>query len=392
MPHATPVLFVDAAGERGGAEAVLLALLRHLDRDRFPPHVCCLRDGPLIDELRRRAGVEVSLIPSGSFRQVAAGIAAVTRLRDVITASDVALVHCNGTGAHIYGGLAARRAGVPSLYHVHDVPATGWSGQGLVDRLARLVPTAAAVAPSRFLAGELARQPMRAGRLLTIPNGLDADDEAGDRPGEADRGHGGAESDMDRPVAVWCGRLQRWKGPDVFLRAAAIVRRTMAGARFVVVGGALMGLDADFERELRSLVRELDLESAVRFTGHQDRTAPFLAGADVVVHSSRTPEPFGLVVLEAMLAGRAVVAPAAGGPLEIVEPGVTGLLVPPGDASGLAAAILTLFRDPSLRLRMGAAGRARARGLFSAGAMTRRFEELYAALVERADAGRGEAA
>jgi glycosyltransferase involved in cell wall biosynthesis len=139
-------------------------------------------------------------------------------------------------------------------------------------------------------------------------------------------------------------------------------------------------------------VRELDLESAVRFTGDQDRTAPFLAGADVVVHSSRTPEPFGLVVLEAMLAGRAVVAPAAGGPLEIVEPGVTGLLVPPGDASGLAAAILTLFRDPSLRLRMGAAGRARARGLFSAGAMTRRFEELYAALVERADAGRGEAA
>jgi len=363
----SPVLFVNAGAERGGAEVILLTLLRHLDRERFPPHVCCLREGAFVDELRRDARVEVTVVASGSFRQVSRGLDAVKRIHALVSEQHVALVHANGTGAHIYGGLAARRAGVPHLYHVHDVPEPGWNGQGLIGRLARMVPAAVTVTPSRFLAERLAQRPVRAARIVPVANGLDAPAALrhDDRPGD------------HVPVALWCGRLQRWKGAHVFVRAAAIARQSIPSARFVVVGGTLMGLEPDYESDLRALARTLGLESAIQFVGQQMDVWPFLAQADVVVHSSIAPEPFGLVILEAMLAGRPVIASADGGPLEIVEPEVTGLLVPPGDAAALGAALVRLLGDAAAATRMGTDGRRRAERHFSAAAMTRRIETLY---------------
>jgi glycosyltransferase involved in cell wall biosynthesis len=377
-PAASPVLFVNAAAERGGAETVLLTLLRHIDRDRFPPHVCCLSEGPFVEELRRTARVDVTVVPSGSFRQLWRGLDAVRRIGAIVEDLGSTLVHANGTGAHIYGGMAARGAGVPHLYHVHDVPEAGWNAQGLIGRLARLVPADLAVTPSRFLAAQLAHQPVHATRIVHVPNGLDAPE---DLPRSAERKAG--------PVAVWCGRLQRWKGAHVFLRAAAIARPSIPSARFVIVGGTLMGLEPEHASDLRTLARMLDLESAVHFAGHQADVWPFVDAADVVVHSSVAPEPFGLVILEAMLAGRAVIASAAGGPLEIVEPDVTGLLVPPGDAGALAAALVRLLGNPGEAARMGAEGRLRAARHFSGAAMTRRIEALYGEILAKR---RGEAA
>jgi glycosyltransferase involved in cell wall biosynthesis len=391
MPAADafPVLFVNAGAERGGAEAVLVTLLRHLDRRRFPPHVCCLREGPFVDELRRDARVDVTVVPSGAFRQVARGLAAVRRIHALVSELGVALVHANGTGGHIYGGLAAARAGVPHLYHAHDVPESGWNGQGFIGRLARLVRADVTVAPSRFLAGRLAQSPVRSARIVHVPNGLDAPD-APRHPAELKFGPTTDRTDLDRPpVAVWCGRLQRWKGAHVFLRAAAIARQSIPSAQFVIVGGTLMGLEPDHASDLRTLARTLGLESAVRFAGQQADVWSFLQAADVVVHSSVSPEPFGLVILEAMLAGRAVIASAAGGPLEIVEPGATGLLVPPGDATALGAALVRLLGDPAAASRMGREGRRRAERYFSAAAMTTRIEALYNEVLARR---RGEAA
>ena len=103
------------------------------------------------------------------------------------------------------------------------------------------------------------------------------------------------------------------------------------------------------------------------------------------MHSSIRPEPFGLVVVEAMLAGKSVVAASSGGPSEIVDPGVTGVLVPPGDAGELAGAIEALLADEARRAAMGRAGLARARDLFGADRMARRFEMLYQEVAGAAD-------
>lgn len=363
---AVTVLFVTAATERGGAEAVLRALLVHLDRSRVHPVVCCLRSGPFETELRRIEGLDVVTAPVRGFRHAGAGWRAVRRLRGLIGERGVAVVHANGIAAHVYAGMAARLEGVPAIFHLHDVLAGGWSGQGLVNAVARRVPAAAIVTPSRFLADRVG--PTRS-RVVVIPNGVEEP--------PADTAPPDAVRDGTARTVVWCGRLQRWKGAHVFLDAAAHVHRRRPDARFVVVGGPLFGLEPDYAAGLERLAARDGLGGAVRFTGHLADAWPELRRADVVVHSAVRPEPFGLVVIEAMLAGRAVVAAAAGGPTEIVEDGVTGLLTPPGDAGALAQAIEHLLDDDARRASMGRAGRARARELFGADRMARRFEALY---------------
>ena len=301
------VLFVTAGGARGGAEAVLLTLLRHLDRTRVRPHVCCLATGPFEAELARLPALEVTAAPVRGLRHLGSGWRAVTRLRALVRERAIALVHSNGTGAHLYGGVAARLEGVPAVFHAHDLLGGGWSGQGLVNDVARWLPAAAVVTPSRFLAQTLdglVRAPVH-----TIANGVDA-------PAGA-----AAAAPAAGKTVVWCGRLQRWKGAHLFLEAAARVRRARPDTRFVVVGGALFGLEPGYAQTLDARAAALGLADAVRFTGHLDDPAPELAAAALVVHSAIRPEPFGLVIVEAMLAGRAVVAPAEGGPAEIVESG-----------------------------------------------------------------------
>ncbi len=365
---AVAVLFVTAAAERGGAEAVLRTLLGGLDRSRVRPVVCCLRPGPFEAKLRRIDGLDVVTAPVRGFRHAGDGWRAVRRMRGLVRERGVEVVHANGIAAHVYAGLAARLEGVPAVFHLHDRLAGGWSGQGIVNAFARRVPAAAIVTPSRFLADGLAAA--RA-RVVVIPNGVE------EPPADARQDR----EDATAPTVVWCGRLQRWKGAHVFLDAAARVHRRRPATRFVVVGGPLFGLEPDYADGLERLAARHALGAAVRFTGHLDDPWPELRRADVVVHSAVRPEPFGLVVVEAMLAGRAVVAAAVGGPAEIVEDGVTGLLTPPGNADSLARAIERLLDDDALRARLGRAACDAARERFSPRGMASRFEDLYASLV-----------
>jgi len=361
-------MFVTAGGERGGAETVLLTLLRRLDRSRFQPLVCCLSLGPIQSELARLDGVEVFTAPVPAFRHARAGWRAVRRLRALIGDRKVALVHANGTGAHLYAGVAARLAGVPAIFHAHDLLERGWSGQGLVNRLALRVPASAVVTPSRFLAASLEGRTRAA--VVAIANGLE-------EPRSYGRPTVTTETAPAPKTVAWCARLQHWKGAHVFLEAAARVRRTRPDTRFVVIGGSLFGLEPGYDAELRRRAAAEDLAGAVRFTGHVDDPTPELAGADLVVHSAIRPEPFGLVIVEAMFLGRAVVAAGVGGPAEIVEPGVSGMLVAPDDPVALADAVDQLLGSDARRAAMGEAGRARARALFGAATMARRFESLY---------------
>lgn len=178
-------------------------------------------------------------------------------------------------------------------------------------------------------------------------------------------------------IVLTAARLQRWKGVHVFLDAAAGVITSHPNVCFVIVGGTLFGLEADYRLQLHQQVARSNLSDAVRFAGFQSDMPRFYAAADVVVHSSIEPEPFGMVLVEAMACGKPVIASDAGGPREIVENGVTGLLVPPGDAARLADAISILLSDPERRRRMGQAGAARVRDRFSAERMVRQVEKVY---------------
>jgi glycosyltransferase involved in cell wall biosynthesis len=179
------------------------------------------------------------------------------------------------------------------------------------------------------------------------------------------------------PRLAIVGRLIPIKGHEVLLRALASVRDELPGVTLEVAG------DGPLDGELRAAVPRLGLEEVVTFSGRVSPVAPVLERAQVVVVPS-FGEGFGMVALEAMERGRPVVASAVGGLPEIVDDGVTGLLVAPGDAEALASAIRAIARDPSRAEAYGRAGRERALEGFSQERCTDRIEALYRAALRAA--------
>jgi glycosyltransferase involved in cell wall biosynthesis len=180
----------------------------------------------------------------------------------------------------------------------------------------------------------------------------------------------------ENPSFGMIGSLQPWKGQRVFLQAAHLVLDRFPDARAIVIGGPPAD-GQEYADELRALAAELGIAERVIFTGFRPDVAQLLSGLDVVVHASVEPEPFGRVIAEAMAMERPVVASAAGGPLEIIEDGRSGFLVPPGDPEILAARVVTLLSDPDLAKRIGYQGSREVVSRFSADSHAIRIQEVY---------------
>jgi glycosyltransferase involved in cell wall biosynthesis len=176
-------------------------------------------------------------------------------------------------------------------------------------------------------------------------------------------------------VAAIFGRLEPWKGQHVFLRAAAQAAAHAPGSRFLVVGGALFGLHPGYSESLRQLATQLGMNGKIQFLGHRQDVFRLMAATDIVVHASTEPEPWGLVVAEAMATGRAVIAAAAGGPQEMIRDGVNGILSPPANERALAAALVALLNDPEQRERLGRMARQFVEENLELRACTNRFLE-----------------
>ena len=186
-------------------------------------------------------------------------------------------------------------------------------------------------------------------------------------------------------VVILPAALLPWKGHRMFLEAFARVAGRRPNARALLVGASPANAD-DLGPALERRIAELGLTGRVRLTGHVDDMVDIYAAADLVVHTSLEPEPFGLVVIEAMAAGRAVLAADAGGPAEIVNHGADGWLYPMGDADALAEAVLHLLEDRALR--DGLAFRAAARAKCFDPATTRReMLAVYDRVLEGASCG-----
>lgn len=199
-------------------------------------------------------------------------------------------------------------------------------------------------------------------------------------PGDAAGARRAAGLPLDRPLIVFVGRIQPLKGPDVAIRAVAASRHR--DAVLVLVGGA-SGSDGEAEAaRARALVAELGLGDRVRFVDPQPHhlLSSYYRAADVVIVPSRS-ESFGLVALEAGASGVPVVASAVGGLLNVVDDGVTGVLVDDRDPRRFAAAIDDLLDDPARRAALGRAATARAKG-FTWSLTAARLRRLYADLVD----------
>jgi glycosyltransferase involved in cell wall biosynthesis len=371
------ILYIQPVAEKGGMEVNLLTELRGLNRRSFVPMVACLEDGPLVPELRA-TGASVVTLSRGRLRHLVKTFLTILRLARLIRRAQADLVVCENALASLYGRPAALLTGRPCILQ------SGGVGRppDIVERLAYRLGPSLVIANSEFTRRSLTEAGVPAKRVVMVHRGVDLKQV---QPDPESRTSVREEFGIpDRaPVVLMATRLQRGKGVHVFLDAAAHVTTIDPAVCFLIVGGALFGLEEHYPHQLHRQVERLKLNEAVRFAGFRSDVFRFYSAADVVVHSPIEPEGFGMVLVEAMACGKPVIASDSGGPREIVKNGVTGLLVLPGDATRLGQAILTLLGDPERRRRMGQAGAARVRDHFSAERMVREVEEVYEEVAER---------
>lgn len=364
------ILYVSPVAQRGGAETVLLHILKYQDRDRFEPITCFLRGGPMVHEAAR-LGACPFVVPTSRFRNVPTTLRALLSLRSVIKERHIDLVFGNMAIGHLYGGLAALGTSARVVWFQHTVAERPGLGDWLADRI-----PAAAVLVNSFATLATQDAPGAWFPPVLVRPGVDLS-----RFDAARLARGGFRRQLgisDRSLlAAKISHFWPAKGHETLLRAMAIVTAHCRDVRLILVGRNPPGRDRDYVGAVRATVAQLGLQDHVFFTGERDDVAEILRDVDLLVHAAESPEGFGLAIAEAMAMKVPVVATRVGAVEEVVGPNECGLLVPPGDATALAQSMLELLRDPPRRAALGEAGRRRVEERFSAQQMVREIEATF---------------
>jgi glycosyltransferase involved in cell wall biosynthesis len=370
QPHgkAIRLLWLIDSLHMGGAESLVMPFARNLDRERYELFVCSLGTigtNALEPDLRA-AGIPTTNLGARSLRDVAA----FRRLRAFVKEQRIDLVHAHLTYSAIWSALLSRLTGIPSVASLHvalsatrDLKKTlrYRLGTDVRDRLMRFVldrwSSAVIMVSDALRQTYLASGGLRDNKLRVVHNGIEVDRFHRD-PAET-RAQLLRELDLphDARIAVTVAVLRPGKGIEVLLQAV----RLLPELYFVIVG------DGSMREEWQT-----GSPANVRWTGFRRDVDAILAGCDLFVHPS-LDDAFPTVLLEAMAAGLPVVASRVGGIPEIVEEGVTGKLVPPGDAQQLAAAIRTVMGNAT----MGNTARTIATKRFSTEAWIDRLTRVY---------------
>jgi glycosyltransferase involved in cell wall biosynthesis len=326
------LLAVAPVAHPGGAETTLLRLLRELSARGWAVTLAAPGPGPLL-EAARREGHAVAPLAVGGLRRHsgAAAVRSWPRARRLAREADVVLLN-----SAVCGRLLPALRGLPArtVLSVHDV----------VERVPRMWRMADVVlAASQAVADALA--PLRAQVVYAPVDPHPAPVEPPWPPG-------------DGPVVGFVGRIEPRKAPLDLVHAAPAIRAGAPDARLVLVGSDPYELDPGYTRE----VERAAAEAGVERYGWVNGAPGLMPHLDVLVLPSRQ-EPFGTVLAEAMVAGTPVVATRVGGLAEVVEDGITGMLVDPGDPDALASAVLRVLAE---RQAMGVAARQAARRFHTA--------------------------
>ncbi|MDQ7797313.1 MAG: glycosyltransferase [Candidatus Edwardsbacteria bacterium] len=364
-PGKTKILFFDHSPIISGAEYSLLDILQGLKNKAMDYRLLTVQGSRLVKRVNDIGigTIEISLPerllyinkndfqkhPFKIIRSAGSVIKTVIEISGILRRGKYGAIYTNTLKSHILGGLAGRMAGVKVIWHMRDIP--------IQPRPKRVVQLAATFIPDKIIAVSEAVGRQFGGRKVSvIHNGIDAQaiqkKAAGEMPAEIQRV---IKSSGGGPLIGMVGQIARWKGQDVFLRAAKLLADKMPRAKFLIIGEALFD-EREFRLELNNFVVNNDLQKRVIFTGHLENVYPILKQLDVLVHCSVEPEPFGRVIIEAMALGVPVIATRGGAVEEIITNGENGLTVPPGDDQQLAGAVENILTDKTMRNRIAGNG------------------------------------
>ena len=358
----------------GGAETSLYHLVRGLDRDRYTPFVLCPEPGPLVENLTaERIPTEVVSLPAWrKLKSFLSRFIASRRLISFAEKNHIQLIHSNTIWINPYAQNVGENLKVPVICHLRDLIRRDQVKKYALDTVDMIIPISNAVQKPLEEVG------LESARIRRIYNGVDVSMFA----------HGKSVLREDFPPI--CGYLvgivgqlnprSQWKGQRDFIQAAARIIQHKSEVYFAVIGGdrspASTPGHMSYIRELKELAEGLGIADRVIFTGFRTDMPDVMASLDILVSASWA-EPFGRVIIEAMAAGKPVIATMAGGAPEIVQDGITGILVPPRDPQAIARAALHILQDDKIRQKMSRAGQRRVQKHFSLDRNIRETQAVY---------------
>lgn len=371
MSHKVNILFYEVSSGSGGSANALAQVVERLDKGRFRPVVMTTALGQKIAQIE---DAKVIAIRDHNETDDFSGLRAITssiayawetlRAYVVIKTNKIALVHIN---TNIIAGIplivAAKVAGIPCVCHVRQTR----------DLLKREKMFAGWI--NRFIVlnrdmKEILKRYVPEEKIELIYDGIDLE-----MHGKMEDGRWKMEKEK-KPCVGIVGRMVEGKGHEDFIRAAAIVARTRADARFLVVGSDPSG-DKRTESRLKTLAGTMGLNGNMTFTGWRDDVSGIISGLALAAYPYTAPEGLPNVIIETMALGRPVISTHIPGPTEVVVDGKTGFLVPPGDIRALAEKMLYLLDHPEVARAMGEAGRVRVEEAFTIEKTVGQIEKVY---------------
>jgi glycosyltransferase involved in cell wall biosynthesis len=397
------VLYVEGCrdGTVGGSHTCLLRTIQNLDSSRFHP-IVVFYDDHVIAEALRDAGADVHILENRHPVDWSAGLARrwprlaalAVLIRPVQQAFNFSwhfalpvfncyrlirrwgadIVHLNNSiNTNHEWMVAARIAGVPVVSHERGISGRlTWTARAL----GRVIDKVVCV--SKVIQESLVRQGLDQTKILVIYDGIDLSHMQIRHPAQVIRSR--HHIPPDAPVIGAVGNIKAWKGQEIIVRAAAILKSRWPDMRTLLVGTVA---DHVYKARLDSIISESGLTDRVIFTGFQKDPWDYLNVMDIVIHSSVEPEPFGMVNLEAMSMRRPVISTTIGGPAEVFANSVDGFLVDPGDPDALAKRVAELLDDPQTRHAIAEAGYRTVRSRFHISQTLEQIHDIYDSLPQR---------
>ncbi|MEO1374448.1 MAG: glycosyltransferase family 4 protein [Cyanobacteria bacterium J06635_10] len=340
------ILFLDQSGKPGGAELCLIDIAKPYQKNCL---VGLFADGSF-KELLEKNHIPVQVLTNQAIQvkkesSLTQGLASITQLAPLITkvikiARNYDLIYANTQKALVIGAIASFLARRPLVFHLHDILSPEHFSQTnrriavtLANRASLVIANSQASKKAFIEAGGNAKL------VEIVYNGFDPQNYINN---ESNIKQIRQKLELDNKFIIGhFSRLAPWKGQHILIEALAKCPPEVA---VILVGDALFG-EQDYVKELHQQIEALQLQNRVKFLGFRNDIPPLMAACDLVAHTSTSPEPFGRVIVEAMLSGTPVVAAASGGAVELVEPGINGFLATPGNPQELTEVINTCLQD-----------------------------------------------
>ncbi len=354
-----------------GADIGLLHTIRSLDREKYFPIVILPADMPtgMLSPELERLGVEFYFARLGILRRrylkpltvfslIADLISGVIFVRATARRRGVALVYTN-TFVTVSGALGGRLAGVPVLWHVREILSVAAPIRWLFHKALALCASRIVCISKAVRDSIIKDSPQLAAKSVVVYNAVTV----------AEKHETGISLRQELGVPEDCllvgmvGRISHWKGQEILAAAASLVIQHVPNVYFVAVGSYFAD-ESYYLDKLTALISHLGLSGRFHIVDYRSNVTDVYQALDVFVLPSIKPEPFGRVTVEAMMQGRAVIATNHGGSSELIENGVTGMLVPPSDPKALGEAIESLLMDAALREKIGRAAAIHAQANF----------------------------